>query len=102
MRPVMSMKLDGAWRVAYGPVGQADERSFRALPAIPAVVPGAVHSDFIRAGLIPEPLIDRNDEACRWLEEMEFWFVRAFTLTQRELHARMLLTLEGLDTAADI
>ena len=98
----ITMTLDGSWQVAYGPVGKGSYADFRALPTIPAQVPGAVHSDFISAGLIPEPLIDRNDEACRWLEDMEFWFTRAFPLTQDDMHARMLLIFHGLDTTADI
>ena len=96
------LSLDGAWQVAYGPVGKGGYADFRALPRLDCTVPGAVHTAFIDAGLIPEPLTDRNDEKCRWLEEQEFWFTRAFTLAPEQLRARMALTFHGLDTAADI
>ena len=96
------LELDGQWRVAYGPVGKGTYADFCALPALPCTVPGAVHTAFIDAGLIPEPLIDRNDEQCRWLEEQEFWFTRSFTLAESEIRQLMLLNFGGLDTAADV
>lgn len=102
MKHTWSAPLDGAWRVAYGPVGKGRYADFRALPALDCTVPGAVHTAFIDAGLIPEPLNDRNDEKCRWLEEQEFWFSRLFTVEAESLRQRMLLRFDGLDTAADV
>lgn len=98
----MTLSLNGTWALAHCAVGEGRFDAFRSLPTIPCPVPGAVHEAFIEAGIIPEPLKDRNDEACRWLEEQEFWYSRAFTLTQEELRPRMVLTFAGLDTAADI
>ncbi len=102
MKTRLNLSLDGMWRVAYGPVGRGSYADFRGLPSLDCAVPGAVHTAFIEAGMIPEPLVDRNDLQCRWLEETEFWFTRTFTLAAEEMCQRMLLTCHGLDTAADI
>ena len=98
----MTLSLNGTWALAHCAVGEGCFDAFRSLPTIPCPVPGAVHEAFIGAGIIPEPLKDRNDEACRWLETQEFWVSRAFTLAQEALRPRMLLTFAGLDTEADI
>lgn len=98
----MTLSLSGAWTLAHCPAGEGRFDSFRALPVLPCTVPGAVHTAFIDAGVIPEPLVDRNDESCRWLEGEEFWLRRTFTLDRGELRRRMLLTFGGLDTTADV
>lgn len=98
----VKISLGGAWQLAHCPVGTGTYPAFRALPTLPCTIPGAVHTAFIDADLIPEPLIDRNDEACRWLEGEEFWLRRTFALTADELREQMTLTFHGLDTSADI
>src|SRR3954463_5508291 len=37
-------------------------------------VPGDVHRALIAAGRIEDPFYDRNEEACRWMEEREWWY----------------------------
>ena len=35
----ITMKLDGSWQVAYGPVGKGSYADYHVLPAIPAQIP---------------------------------------------------------------
>ncbi len=100
-KQMMTLNLNGAWRMAWCPVGQGTMAGFRALPSLPCQVPGAVHTAFIEAGMIPEPLKDREDEKCRWLETQEFWYSRCFDRPEA-LGEKQLLRFDGLDTAADI
>lgn len=97
----MTLPLDGTWQMIHCPVGTG---SYDAHPgdALPYQVPGDVHTPLIEAGIIPEPLIDRNDEACRDLEGEEFWCTRRFNLAPEQLRRHMTLTFAGLDTTADI
>ena len=97
-----TLSLNGEWKLAHCPVGEGRYDMFRSLPVIPCRVPGAVHEAYVEAGMIPEPLKDRNDVACRWLEDQEFWYSRTFALQQDELLPRMLLRFGGLDTTADV
>lgn len=98
----MRISLDGQWRLSYCPVGTGTLNTYEALPSWPYTVPGDVHTTFIEQGMIPEPLVGMGDEACRWLEEQEFWCVRRFILTEEDMHRQMLLTFEGLDCTADV
>lgn len=98
----MRISLDGRWRLSYCPVGTGSLNNFENLPSWPYMVPGDVHTTFIEHGMIPEPLVDMGDEACRWLEDQEFWCVRRFVLTPEDMSRQMLLTFHGLDCSADI
>jgi beta-mannosidase len=70
--------------------------------AIP--VPGDVHRALIDAGRIPDPFYDRNETACAWMEEREWWYRVHFdvpaTLVGDEV--RQELEFHGLDTFATI
>ena len=41
---------------------------------IPAAVPGDVHTALLAAGRIEDPFYDRNEDACAWMEEREWWY----------------------------
>lgn len=98
----MHISLDGQWMLSYCPVGTGTLQALEEWLAWPYTVPGDVHTTFIEQGMIPEPLVGMGDEACRWLEEQEFWCVRRFDLAREEMRRQMLLTFEGLDCTADI
>lgn len=65
-------------------------------------VPGDVHVDMLRAGVIGEPLYGRNALDCRWVEEKDWWYSRTFDLSSEEMGDRIELHFAGLDTTADI
>ena len=44
-------------------------------------VPGDVHRALISAGRIPDPYYDRNESACAWMEEREWWYRLTFAFS---------------------
>jgi len=70
---------------------------------IPAVVPGCVHMDLLRAKRIPDPNWRDNELKLQWIGRANWTYEREFVVS-RELLAnpRILLRCEGLDTFATI
>ncbi|MDF2509598.1 MAG: beta-mannosidase, partial [Microbacterium sp.] len=60
--PLIRRPLADGWcvRPSGGPAQVADAW-------IPAVVPGVVHLDLLRADLIPDPYLDDNESALAWI-----------------------------------
>ena len=89
----VSTPLDRDWTL------HSDEH----LPAagIPARVPGCVHTDLLAAGLIPDPLLDRNELEVAWIGRSD-WHYRTNLPADRSSHERTDLVFDGLDTVADI
>lgn len=72
-------------------------------------VPGSIHTDLLRNGQIPDPFVDLNELAVRWVAERNWHYRR--TISAEELrtragqpvgHARVDLVFEGLDTFATV
>lgn len=71
--------------------------------AIEAGVPGNVHTDLLKAGLIPDPYYRDNEASLQWIGEADWKYSRHFTLTKEFLtHQKMILRCEGLDTLSVI
>ncbi|WP_328584120.1 glycoside hydrolase family 2 protein [Streptomyces sp. NBC_00370] len=69
--------------------------------ALPAQVPGCVHTDLLAAGRIPDPFIGRNELDVDWVGRTDWEYET--TLGARDTaHERTDLVFEGLDTAAEI
>ena len=68
---------------------------------IPALVPGCVHTDLLRAKLISDPFWGDNEKRLQWIEE-EAWTYSVDFVPDPALLARVHLDLvaEGLDTLA--
>lgn len=71
---------------------------------IPATVPGVVHLDLLRAGLIPDPYLDDNESALAWIGLVDWTYRTTITLSDEVLRAsaRHDLVFDGLDTVAEI
>ncbi len=67
-----------------------------------ATVPGSVHLDLMRAGLIQEPALGLNSLSCRWVEECHWHYRRFFEVPAEALKGRSWLYFEGLDLAARV
>lgn len=67
--PPLSLALDGEWLMA------ADEHF---ADAIPATVPGSVHTALVQAGRIPDPKVGLNDTIARAQSHKSWWFRRSF------------------------
>jgi len=72
-------------------------------PWRPAVVPGCVHRDLHRLGLIPDPFFGANELGLRWIEERD-WEYRCHFSVLPELWTEEVIELvsDGLDTVATV
>jgi len=77
----------------------ATERS----PWRPAVVPGCVHEDLRRHGLIPDPFWGVNELGLQWIEEHDWEYRVTFRLADDFLREEVIdLVADGLDTVAAV
>jgi len=87
------MRLDQGWQFR-----QAGEQKW-----YPAQVPGEVHTDLLRQGLIADPFYRDNESKLQWIGKTDWEYQTRFTvaagLRQRE---NVELVFAGLDTYADV
>lgn len=69
--------------------------------AIPATVPGSVHLDLQRAGLIADPFDGANETEQQWIGDVDWRFETTFRW-RPDGTERQTLVAEGLDTLATI
>ena len=68
-----------------------------------AQVPGVVHTDLIRHGVIPDPWYRLNEKDAQWVERKDWVYKTTFDISKEELDKKhIVLTFEGLDTYAEI
>lgn len=67
--------------------------------AVPAAVPGCVHTDLLAAGLIPDPYLDDNETRLTWIGRTAWRYETVFDWSPTG-HERTDLVCEGLDTVA--
>ena len=74
----MKQSLNGIWQLRgyypYVPLFTTEKRYSRhyATRVIDAQVPGGIHMDLFRAGLIQNPYVDDNSLACEWIHLQSF------------------------------
>jgi beta-mannosidase len=87
----------GPWtfRAVNGPAGFGDW--------LPAMVPGSVHTDLVRAGKVPDPFYGTNEKGLQWIEHTD-WEYRSSLIADEALlaHERVDLVFAGLDTYAEV
>lgn len=103
----MACELDlcGVWRLKGFEPGEGERRGahqpgLEDTDWLEAKVPGTVHVDLLRAGLIPDPYFGRGVEKVRWVEEREWWYRKDFFFPSDFKGDRVELTFYGLDTLA--
>src|SRR4051794_25270343 len=69
--------------------------------AVPAQLPGCVHTDLLAAGLIPDPYLDRNEELLQWVGRADWRYEMTFDWSD-DAHAQTDLVFDGLDTVASV
>ncbi|MFF5171353.1 glycoside hydrolase family 2 protein [Micromonospora sp. NPDC000089] len=69
--------------------------------AVPATVPGVVHTDLLAAGLIPDPYLDDNEKALAWIGRTDWVYETTFAREPGD-EDRVDLVCAGLDTVATI
>ncbi|MDA3800296.1 MAG: hypothetical protein PF692_14615 [Kiritimatiellae bacterium] len=67
------------------------------------IVPGCVHMDLEKAGVIPPIDWRDNEEKSLWVGEEDWTYLRCFEISEEDiLSDRLMLVCEGLDTLADV
>ncbi len=94
-----SRTLDSGWQ--FRALGNTDT------PALaqwhPAQVPGVVHTDLLRNGLIPDPFDRDNEFHLQWIGLTDWEYQTTFQLDSAALsHDHVDLVFDGLDTFADV
>jgi beta-mannosidase len=87
--------------------GQQAAWEFRGGDAVmdwrPAEVPGCVHTDLMRHGLIPDPFYRMDEADVQWVDKQDWTYRLAFVVPPEVLaEAHVELVCDGLDTFADV
>jgi beta-mannosidase len=101
---VGTIKLERGWKVARLAGGVADARG-ASLAWVEAAVPGSVHYDLVRAGLLDNPFRSTaSARAAEWVADSDWLFVNRFDADAAgDVSAcRAVLTFQGVDTYADV
>lgn len=68
-----------------------------------AHVPGCVHTDLLRCGIIPDPFHGTNEHNLQWIDKQDWEYRTDIVLSQGMLaESNLELVFEGLDTFADV
>lgn len=86
------LDLGGLWSLA------SDDGAHRA----PITFPGDAISALRDAGVIPDPYVGTNELAVRWVAERDWTATRAFELTEQQAARPWRLSLDMLDTVAEV
>lgn len=86
--------LNGKWIGAVLP--SQEEKGF----CFAATVPGCVHTDLMKDGILDDIYYRDNSEKCQWIENRDFSYTRKFRIDT--IPSRAALVFEGLDTYAEI
>ena len=104
-----TLDLNGSWRARWsdgqrGRTEYAQRDSTDSARYIDVTVPGEIHLDLIKAGLLAEPTEGLNALSARWVEEMIWSYRREFTVPRTALKSgsRAWLVFETLDLVATI
>ncbi|MFO0547946.1 MAG: hypothetical protein U0271_06140 [Polyangiaceae bacterium] len=67
------------------------------------VLPSSIHLLLLGAGVLSDPYIDANEEAARWVEDLDWEYACSFSVPRALLaEERVDLVLEDLDTLAEL
>ena len=99
--PVHTVDLSGnTWTVR---TDSAEAPAHVRARAFAALVPGCVHTDLLRAGAIPDPLVGTNERETLWIGECDWVYERTFTVAHSHTERpRLELVCDGLDTIAEL
>lgn len=69
---------------------------------LPAEVPGTVHTDLLRNGLIPDPCVGNVQESLQWIDKVDWEYRCRFDAAEALRHDHVRICFEGVDCYADI
>ncbi len=95
--------LSGDWKLLKTPQNLIPPTINFPEQGISATVPGTVHTDFLTAGLIPDPFFGANEKKLAWIHESD-WIYETIFDRPPEFRSKtpIYLVCEGLDTVCDI
>lgn len=68
-----------------------------------AKVPGEVHTDLMRANIIPDPFIGQNERSVQWIDKEDWIYETSFVPDEELLRQNNIdIVFKGLDTYADV
>ncbi|NIK77229.1 beta-mannosidase [Paenibacillus castaneae] len=68
-----------------------------------AIVPGCVHTDLLRNGVIADPFYATNEHDLQWIDKLNWEYESSFDVSDNLLSSSSLeLVFDGLDTYADV
>ncbi len=101
-----SLPLNASWKLMPTEPNLGLTPGCSALPFdqrwIDAQVPGDIHLDCQRAGLIGDPFVGMNHDQIRWMEEWDWWYRTDLTPPTPGPGQRLHLLFEGLDCFATV
>jgi beta-mannosidase len=69
----------------------------------PATVPGTIHTDLLKNGLIQDPFYGTNESDVQWVEQEDWEYTATFDADKELLNSQHIeLTFDGLDTYASV
>ena len=74
----------------------AATRAGRVPETYPAEVPGCVHTDLMAAGVIPDPYLDGNEAALRWMYDIDWRYATVLDADVLDLQLASVLTSESI------
>lgn len=101
---------DAEWELrvdADGPTPLTRQAAKLLPDVVPATVPGAVHADLLRAGLIPDPNLDANELEVAWVGHTDWVLRRRIAGSEPDDNGagtaeRTDLVFDGIDTVSRI
>ncbi len=95
-------QLHDGWRfVAKSWPKPPDKLGYSCMEWLPASVPGHVHPDLLRAGVIADPFAAKHELGAQWVDEEDWIYELDFTLQTSDRNKRVL-RFDGLDTVCRV
>ncbi len=105
---MQTLSLNGNWELHYsdGERGRLEylrDPTYQTTRTLTAQVPGCVHTDLIREGMIQDPVNATHALQARWVEECIWTYRKSFELSEEDLNQkRCWLYFQELDLNAEI
>ena len=100
-----SIELNTNWEYTHFPYSQTDEAALEKMKSSAwknATVPGDVHLDLQRDGVLPDLYYGLNFYTSAWVEHEDFMYKTSFKTPNHEKGDQVHLDFEGLDCFATI
>jgi len=92
------LNLSGKWNLSYS---DFNKNIFTNIGY--ANVPGNVHLDLIKSGIIPNPYYSDNFKKCRWIENKDWQYTKKFFIPDKlKKYKTVKLIFYGIDTISEI